>query len=409
MKPLSRRNLLRAALALPSAALFSRYRALAAASVNRVKITNVRAMAIKNISGNCLIRIDTDGGLTGYGEAGSTGPMARARIETMKSLLIGKDPLAIEVHFQNMTSLMHTSMAHIPTISGIDIALWDLAGKILGVPVTTLLGGPFRESIPMYSHGLGLNMLDKASCRDWAQRIKAMPEGFTAFKNGIDTALGVPSARFAPTLTTQQLRDVARAYANCREAVGEDIDIAVHCHNELDTPSAIAVAKSVEPMNPLFIEDALNPPFSEAWMALRRSTRVPLLTGEKLEMVRGFKPFVDNQAVDIIHPDLAFAGGFTGTKKIADYAALFRTPVALHNVGSLVLTYANAHFGASIQNFYRSESQLGRTGHYIEGMAAGSPPEVRKGLLKVPAGPGLGLEINPDFLKQNLVAGEEYW
>jgi galactonate dehydratase len=360
-------------------------------------------------AGNCLIRIDTDSGLSGFGEAGATGPMARARIETMKSLLIGKDPLAIEVHFHNMTTLMHTYMAHIPTISGIDMALWDLAGKLLGAPVSTLLGGPFRDAIPMYSHGINLDMLDKSSCRDWAQRIKEMPEGFTAFKNNIDPLLGVPPARFTSTLTTQQLRNVARGYANCREAVGDDIDIAVHCHNELDTPSAIAVAKAVEPMNPLFIEDALNPPFSEAWMALRRSTRVPLLTGEKLEMVRGFKPFLDNQAVDFIHPDLAFAGGITGTRKIADYAAQFRIPVALHNVGSLVLTYANAHFGASIQNFYRSESQLGRPGHYIEGMAAGGAPDVRKGLLKVPAGPGLGLEINTEFLKQNLADGEAYW
>jgi len=272
-----------------------------------------------------------------------------------------------------------------------------------------LLGGPFRDAIPMYSHGVNLNMLDKSSCRDWAQRIKEMPEGFTTFKNGIDPLLGVPAARFAATLTTQQLRNVARGFANCREAVGEDIDVAVHCHNELDTPSAIAVAKAVEPMNPLFIEDALNPPFSEAWMALRRSTRVPLLTGEKLEMVRGFKPFLDNQAVEYIHPDLAFAGGITGTRKIADYAAQFRIPVALHNVGSLILTYANAHFGGSIQNFYRSESQLGRPDHYIEGMAAGRPPDVRKGLLTVPTGPGLGLEINAEFLKQNLAEGETYW
>jgi galactonate dehydratase len=406
---LSRRDLLRMAVALPAAGLFARYKAMAAANVNRVKITNICAMAIKNIAGNCLIRIDTDSGVTGYGEAGATGPMARARIETMKSLLIGKDPLTIEVHFHNMTTLMHTYMAHIPTISGIDIALWDLAGKLLGAPISTLLGGPFRDAIPMYSHGINLDMLDKSSCHDWAQRIKEMPEGFTAFKNNIDPLLGVPPARFASTLTTQQLRNVARGYANCREAVGDDIDIAVHCHNELDTPSAIAVAKVVEPMNPLFIEDALNPPFSEAWMALRRSTRVPLLTGEKLEMVRGFKPFLDNQAVDFIHPDLAFAGGITGTRKIADYAAQFRIPVALHNVGSLVLTYANAHFGASIQNFYRSESQLGRPGHYIEGMAAGSAPDVRKGLLKVPTGPGLGLEINAEFLKQNLADGEAYW
>jgi galactonate dehydratase len=404
----TRRDMMRLAVALPAAASFGRLRALAAPLANKVKITGIKAMAIQNIAGNCLIRIDTDQGLTGYGEAGATGPMARGRIATMQQMLVGKDPLAIEVHFHNMTSLMHTYMAHIPTISGIDMALWDLAGKILNQPVYQLMGGPFRPAIPMYSHGIGLDMLDKASCRDWAQRIKEMPEGFTAFKNGIDPVIGVPAARFANTLDSSQLRKVHTAYHNCREAVGEEIDIAIHCHNELDTPSAIGVAKAVETMNPLFIEDALNPPFSEGWMSLRRAARVPLLTGEKLEMLRGFKPFIDTQAVDIIHPDLAFAGGLTGTKKVADYAALMRMPVALHNVGSLVLTYANAHFGASVQNFYRSESQLGRANHYIEGMAV-KPPEVRKSQLTVPTGPGLGLEINTDFLKKNIVVGEPWW
>jgi galactonate dehydratase len=396
------------ALTLPAGAAFTRFRALAQPHLNRVKITGIKAMEIRNIAGNCLIRIDTDGGLTGYGEAGATGPMARARIQTMQQYLLGKDPLTIEVHFHNLTSLMHTYMAHIPTISGIDIALWDLAGKITGLPVSTLLGGPFRDSIRMYSHGVGLDLLDPASCRAFAQRVKEMPEGFDAFKCNIDPVIGVPPARFAPTLDRVQLHNVSRAFNNAREALGDDIDIAVHCHNELDTPSAIAVAKAVESMNPLFIEDPLNPPYSEAWMALRRSTRIPLLTGEKLELVRGFKPFLDKQAVDIVHPDLAFAGGFTGVRKIADYAALTRTPVALHNVGSLVLTYANAHFGSSIQNFYRSESQLGRPNHYIEAMAI-KPPEVRKSQLKVPDGPGLGLEINPDFLRRNLAPGEDYW
>jgi len=406
---MTRRQLMKLAVALPAGACFSRFQAVAGPQLNRVKITNIRAMAIKNIAGNCLIRIDTDSGLTGYGEAGATGPMARARIETMKPLLLGKDPLTIEVHFQNLTSLMHTYMAHIPTISGIDMALWDLAGKITGLPVSNLLGGPFRESIKMYSHGVGLTMLDRASCHEFAQRIKQMPEGFTAFKCDIAPPLGIQNARFASTLDSSQLRAVARAYGNVREAVGEEIDIAVHCHNELDAPSAVAVAKAVEFMNPLFIEDPLPPPFSESWMNLRRSTRIPLLTGEKLELVRGFRPFLDTQAVDIVHPDLAFAGGFTGVKKIADYAALTRTPVALHNVGSLVLTFANAHFGSSIQNFYRSESALGRPNHYIEGMAASTPPEVHAGQLKVPTGPGLGLDINPDFLRRNLVAGEEFW
>lgn len=401
--------MLRLAVTLPAGSLFTRYRALAAPHQGKVKITAIHAMALKNIAGNCLIRVDTDAGLTGYGEAGASGPMARARIETMKALLIGKDPLAIEVHFHNLTTLMHTYLAHIPTISGIDLALWDLAGKITGQPVCALLGGPFRDAIPMYSHGIGVDMLDPASCRDWAQRIKAMPEGFTAFKNNIDPVIGVPSARFANTLDSSQLRKVARGFSNAREAVGQEIDIAVHCHNELDTPSAIGVAKAVEAMNPLFLEDPLNVPFSEAWMALKRSTRIPILTGEKLEMARGFRPFLDHQAADIIHPDLAFAGGITGTRKIADLAALTRTPVALHNVGSLVLTFANAHFGSSIHNFYRSESALGRTDRHVENMAAANPPEVRKGLLKVPPGPGLGADLNFDYLRRHLADGEPFW
>src|ERR1700758_5739815 len=130
----SRRTFIRLAVMLPMSASLARFRLLAQDHAKKIKITGISAMALNNIAGNSLIRVDTDSGLTGYGEAGATGPMARARIETMKDLLLGKDPLAIEVHFQNMTSLMHTYMAHIPTISGIDIALWDLAGKIIGAP-----------------------------------------------------------------------------------------------------------------------------------------------------------------------------------------------------------------------------------------------------------------------------------
>ncbi len=407
---MTRRNLMRLAVALPVGTVFSRLRAFAAPLANKVKITGIKALQIGGIAGNCLIRVDTDAGLVGYGEAGVTGPMARARIETMKAHLIGKDPLAIEVHFHNLTTLMHTYMANIPTISGIDMALWDLAGKITGQPVCSLLGGPFRDSIQLYSHGVGLNMLDKGSCKAFADRVKSMPEGFTTFKCDIHPMIGVQMGRYInSTLDGAQVRRVGQAYQNAREALGDDIEIAVHCHNELDLPSAVAVARAVEPMNPLFYEDPLNPAYSDGWLALKRSTRLTILTGEKLEMVQGFKPFIDHQVADIIHPDLAFCGGFTGAKKIADYAALSRVPVALHNVGSLVLCYANAHFGASIQNFYRSESALGRPNHYIEGMAAGAPPEVKQSRLKLPEGVGLGLEINPDFLKKNLVAGETYW
>ena len=375
----------------------------------KVKITNVRAMQIRNIAGNCLIRVDTDSGITGYGEAGVSGPMARSRLEQLRPMLAGQDPLSVERHFHNMITLMHPYMAHIPTISGIDIALWDLAGKITGQPVNVLLGGPFRDAIPMYSHGQGLKMLDPASCREWAARIKEAKEGFTAFKIGIDPVLSVPSGRYASSLDSAQVRNVGRAYSNVRDAVGDAIDIAVHCHNELDALSSVQVAKAVEPINPLFLEDPLPVHYSEGWMSLRRSTRIPLLIGEKLELVSGFRPFLDSKTADIIHPDLAFAGGITGTKKIADYAMLSRTPVALHNVGSLILCYASAHFGSGIHNFYRSESALGRPSRHVEQMSATRPPEVREGKLKVPEVPGLGFEPNDDYLRSQLVQGEEFW
>jgi galactonate dehydratase len=338
--------------------------------------------------------------------------MARARLQRMEPMLVGQDPLSIEKHFLEMITLMHTYTAHIPTVSGIDIALWDLAGKILDKPVNLLLGGPFRDAIRMYSHGqkeqVG-DMQDMARMRDWAAEIKQAPEGFTAFKISIDYSLGIPSGRFATTLDPAQIRRIGRGFMNAREAVGDDIEVAVHGHNELDTTSAIQVAHVVEPMRPYFYEDPLPVQYSEGWQALRESTRIPLLIGEKLELTQEFRPFLDRGIADYIHPDLAFAGGITGTKKIADYALLSRRPVALHNVGSLILTYASAHFGSAIHNFFRSESALGRPTRHVEQMSANGAPEVKKGVLTVPSGPGLGFEPNDDYLRGQLEPGEVYW
>ena len=189
----NRRRFLKLAVILPVSASLAHFRLLAQTQAKKIKITGISAMALNNIAGNSLIRVDTDSGLTGYGEAGATGPIARARIETIKPLLIGKDPLEIEVHFQQMSSMMYNYTAHIPTVSGIDIALWDLAGKILGRSVRELLGGGFREEIAMYSHGIGVDLLDKASCRAWAQRIRNMPEGFTVFKCDAHNVVRLPS------------------------------------------------------------------------------------------------------------------------------------------------------------------------------------------------------------------------
>jgi L-alanine-DL-glutamate epimerase-like enolase superfamily enzyme len=158
----------------------------------------------------------------------------------------------------------------------------------------------------------------------------------------------VPQGTYAAVLTTQQTHNARVGFDNAREAVGDEIDIAVHAHGELDAPSSIRIAQAVESMNPIWCEHPMNPVFCRGWMHLRSSTTVNILTGEKLEMVRQFRPFLDSEAVDVVHPNLTFSGGTTGVKKIADYAALSRIPVALHTLVSLAMTSANAHFASTI-------------------------------------------------------------
>ena len=405
----TRRDLLKMALAAPAGAWLANYEALAAPARGAVKITAVQALQLDFQGDGCLVRIETDAGITGYGETGVDVKMARARIPQYR--LVGADPLSIERHFQSMTGGIHPFLPSIPLISGIDIALWDLAGKILDLPVCKLMGGPQRSTVPMYSHGDAIkDMSSPASCKEWAQTIREQPEGFSAYKIEPTQALaGERTMGVGPTVTSAQLRKIAQGFANVRQAVGDSIDIAVHCHNQWDMPSAIAISRATESIAPLFIEDLLsNVEYCEAWLAIKQATRTPMLTGEKLEMVKQFKPFVDHQAVDILHPDVSFAGGISGCRKIADYAALNRMPVALHNIGSLVRTYASVHLAAGIPNFYRSECRLGRPGRMYEKMSLGTPPVIRNSMFEIPTGPGLGLEIDPGFMREHTPKGEDW-
>jgi galactonate dehydratase len=402
----TRRDFFKAALLLPAGLYLERFQALAAPLRGAVKITAIKALQLDFQFDGCLVRIETDAGITGYGETGVDIKKARALIPQLH--LIGADPLAIERHFQAMTGVIHPYRPSIPFISGIDIALWDVAGKILDLPIYKLMGGPLRDAVQMYSHGDFLkDMSSPASCREWAQFIREQPEGFTTFK--IEPLQALPGESAGPEVSSAQLRKIARGFANVREAVGESIDIAVHCHNQYDVPSAIAVSRATEAINPLFIEDPLdNVEYCEAWLAVKRATRTPILTGEKVEMVREFKPFIDNQAVDYIHPDVSYAGGLSGCRKIADYAALGRVPMALHNVGSLVRTFASVHLAASIPNFYRCESRLGHAGRVVEQMPADKSQLIKHSMFSLPQGPGLGLEFDPDFMRKHTPPGEDW-
>ena len=382
---------------------------------NRVRITDVKAMQLKNQAGQSLVKVETDAGIYGIGEAGASGPMVRAHLHNLAPILIGSDPLEIDKLYTHMVNRMHTYRSNIPTVSGVDIALWDLAGKILNRPISALLSGRFREEIPLYINTGGPNdWFDRASCQEWAQQMKEHPNGWKTVKFGFERLMGrgLPEGRHSPgqlsqMLTATELEVIRRGYENCREALGFDIDIIIHCHNEWDLPTATGLARAVEPIKPLWLEDALPVWYSDSWKALKQASPVRILTGEKLELAREFLPFLMNNALDVIHPDIVFAGGITGCRKIADLAELFYTPVATHNVGSLVQNMATAHFGASTRNFVVSETRISQN-PLIDEMAE-EKVKVVDGKLAVPTKPGLGITLIPEVLRENLMDGEPYW
>lgn len=191
-----------------------------------------------------------------------------------------------------------------------------------------------------------------------------------------------------------------------REALGDDIDIIVHCHAELDVPSAIKVAEAVEHIKPLYFEDPLSPGYSESWMALRRTTRLPIMTGENIELLDDALPFLQNQAVDALQPDLINAGGITGTKVIADMAAHYRTPVCLHNVSGLLLNMASQQWSAAVHNCPMMECAGGADRLR---WATTNPIVIRDGRMRVSTQPGLGVELDQDYLEANRAEGEPWW
>jgi L-alanine-DL-glutamate epimerase-like enolase superfamily enzyme len=373
------------------AGLFAPLERLTAADLGKVRITNIRMKPISGV-GHTMIRIDTDAGVSGYGESGVTGSMMKAWLERYSPLLLKQDPLAIQYHWHRMSTLMHTYMARIPALSGIDMALWDLAGRLTGLPVYKLLGGPFRDQVSIFINSAPKDMLDKASVRDWAAEFRQNPQGFKAVKMTTTSPIQRPAGIYTTSLSAQDLHKIRDGFSNVRDELGMDYDIMVHCHNEFDLPSAKGIARAVEGIEPKWLEDPLPPAFSDSWVALKRECRVPLLTGEKSEMPLGFYPFLKEQAVDYIYPDIAFCGGITAILKIATLAATYRIPVATHNVGGILLTMSSIHFGLSIMDFLTSEARMTPAATILP--MAKNPPVIKAGLATKPELPGLGVELD---------------
>jgi L-alanine-DL-glutamate epimerase-like enolase superfamily enzyme len=415
---LTRRDFIRMA---ASAPFLAGYRLLAEPETGRYKIRDVQSMVISGPRTYTFVRIVADNGTSGIAEAyGSPAIGVKEQILALKPLLIGKDPLGIDVIYtdlgkggESLSGTRTDGSAHslLRAASGIEMALWDLAGKLLGQPVTTLLGGRFRDRVRVYDHEAPKNMLDKSSCREWAAKVKEDKSGFTAHKFGFPLMSEARDDGRDPgnrVLSTKEIMNLGKGYENCREAIGWDHDIMVHCHWEYDLRTSIEIAEAVAPIKPLWLEDPLPVDYSESWKRLVASSRVPICTGENLERRQGFKDFIINQAADILNPDLRNSGGFLETKRIADMADVFGLPMCNHNTGSQLHTWATCQWAGAIRDYMTCETVTGQGG-WMDELLALDGRFIQRGFVHVNDKPGLGADLNPDIVKAHLAPGESWW
>ena len=406
--PLSRRRFVGAL-----SASFAGFNALAAAERGRARISDIRAMVLQGPRTYTFVKVLTDAGVYGIGEGyGSPGVGVKAGVLELRGYFLGKDPLEIEALYSGLGARVDGSANMLlRAASAIEIALWDLAGKLLNQPVATLLGGHYRDRVLVYRDEGPANMLDRTSCNDWADKMKSDPAGWTAFRVALPrVAAKADGARDASNrvLTTRELREIRQAFEYCRDAIGWDRDLIVRCEGEYDLRSALQLTEALDPVKPLWLEDPLPPDFSQSWVRLTQTSKVPIATGENLARRQGFRDFIVSQGCDIVQVDMRNAGGLLESKKIASLAELYGLPMAAHNSGSAVSAMATVQWAAAVRDFLAAETVIGRR-NWMDDVIVHEGPLVSQGYMAVGQKPGLGVELNAEVVKANLAEGEKYW
>lgn len=336
-----------------------------------------------------FVRIETSGGLVGWGEASCEGrsETVRTAVHQLAEQLIGQDPFRIEDHWQTLSkgSFYRYGVILSSAVAGIDQALWDLLGRSLGVPVHVLLGGPVRDRIRVYAW-VGGDEPDEV-----ADQVAAQVEaGMTAVKMNA-------SGRMAPIASRAELAGVERRVAAAREVLGDGRDVAVDLHGRFTLADARRIAPIIEPYHPYFIEEPLVPENSHLIARMVDSTPVPISTGERLYNRQEFLPVLQ-AGVAIVQPDLSHAGGISEVRRIAALAETFDAQLAPHcPLGPLALA-SSLQVGFASPNHLIQEQSIGI--HYNKGaevldyVANTEPLKFVDGHVERLTGPGLGIEID---------------
>ncbi|MCA9216962.1 MAG: galactonate dehydratase [Planctomycetales bacterium] len=353
-----------------------------------------------------FVKVVTDqDGLHGWGEATlewHTRSIVGA-IEDLAELILGEDPTRIE-HLWQMMYRQHFWHGHgvvrSTAISGIDIALWDIAGKVAGVPCSKLWGGPVRDRVRTYCHLGGGRLEDfyetstaeAARFADLASR--AVDEGFTAFKS-----MAVP-----PTMPLEGLRPIRAAeacVAAMRDAVGDSIDIMVDCHARPSPAMGMQFAKALEPYGLYFLEEPCWPESIDGLAAINRATSTPIATGERLTHLAAFRDLFANQCCEVVQFDLTHCGGFTEGRRIAALADAYRLAIAPHNPQGPVSTAASLEFGFSQPSYVICETVHDDVPWRQDVVQEGFTVEPNGRFVLPNTRPGLGIEINEAAVKQH--------
>jgi galactonate dehydratase len=353
-----------------------------------VKITKLETFAVKPRW--LFLKVHTDVGIVGLGEPLLEGraQTCAAAVQEIGRYLIGKDPRRIEHHWQAVYRGQFYRGGPIlnSALSGIEQALWDIKGKWLGQPVYELLGGATRDKIRMYG------WLSGETYGDYLESAKVNPQGFTALKTGLVGA-------FWPVDTPARVEEVARSFAEIRQAVGPQIDVAIDFHGRVPPALAIRLAKALEPFHPMFIEEPVLPENVDALALVARSTSVPIATGERLFTRWGFRQVMEKQAAAVLQPDISHAGGIWECRKIAAMAECYYMAIAPHCPLGPIALAACLHLDACIPNFLAQEHVTLGEGYLKE------PFRLIDGYVKVPEGPGLGIELDEEALADKIYDG----
>lgn len=391
---------------------------------SKLRITDLRVVPMLGQFRSHVVRLDTNQGISGYGEIRDGASATYALM--LKSRVVGENPCHVDKIFRKLKQFGgHGRQAG--GVVGIEMACWDLAGKAWGVPCWQMLGGKFRDRIRVYA-----DTPTHPDPQEMGRRLKArrdMGFGFLKMDVGIgllrgqEGTLAYPrneedpsrrSPRSTPganqkhpftgiRITRKGLDRIQDYLRQIREQLGWETPLAADHFGHIGVEDAIKLAQALDPFNLAWLEDLIPWEYTDDYVRLRHACQTPILTGEDIYLKENFLPLFEKRAISICHPDLATSGGLLETKKIGDLAMEYGINMAMHMAGSPVLLYASIHCAAATENFYVMEYHDADTAHYSDLVDGVPKPFVSKdGFIDVPDGPGLGITLNEEAVKEAL-------